>query len=78
MSSGNMSQATEVFVTNGRSLIKKILNRIGPRTDPCGNPNFTEEYEPWRKTRCVLPSRYDFKKTVENFNFAGSIQACTS
>ena len=45
MSSANMSQATEIFVTcNGRSLIK-ILNRIGPRTDPCGIPNFTEPSE---------------------------------
>ena len=34
VSSANMSQATEIFVTcNGRSLIK-ILNRMGPRTDP--------------------------------------------
>ena len=65
VSSANMSQATKMFVTcNGRSLIK-ILNRIGARTDPCGNPNFTEpskEYEPWRNTRCVLPTRYDLKK----------------
>ena len=68
VSSANMSQATEIFVTcNGRSLIK-ILNRIGPRTDPCGTPNFTEpseEYEPWRKTLCVLPSRYDLKNGRE-------------
>ena len=80
MSSANMSQATEIFVTcNGKSLIK-ILNRMGPRTDPCGTPNFTEpseEYEPWRKTLCVLPSRYDLK-TVGNLNSEGSIQACTS
>ena len=58
----------EIFVTcNGMSLIK-MLNRIGPRTDPCGIPNFTEpseEYEPWRKTRCVLPSRYDLKNGKE-------------
>ena len=64
VSTACMSQATEIFVTcNGMSLIK-MLNRIGPSTDLCGTSNFTEpseEYEPWRKTRCVLPLRYDLK-----------------
>ena len=68
VSSASMSQATEIFVTcNGMSLVK-MLNRIGPRTDPCDTSNFTEpseEYEPWRKTRCVLPSRYDLKNGRE-------------
>ena len=68
MSSANMSQATDIFVTcYSRSLIE-ILNRIGPRTDPCSITNFTEpseEYEPWRKIRCVLPSSYDLKNVRE-------------
>ena len=65
VSSANMAQATEMFVTcNGRSLIK-ILNRIGPRTDPRGTTNFTEpseDYEPRRKTLCVLSSKIRFEK----------------
>ena len=68
VSSANMSQATEIFVIcNARSLIK-ILNRICPRTEPCYTRNFTEpseEYEPWRKTICVLPSRYGLKNGRE-------------
>ena len=66
VSSANMSEATDIFVTcNGRSLVE-MLNRIDPRTDPCSTTNFTkpsEEYEPWSNSRCVLPSRYDFKKS---------------
>ena len=39
VSSANMSEATDIFVTcNGRSLVE-ILNRIGPRTDPCSTIN---------------------------------------
>ena len=68
VSSAKMSQATEIFVTcNGRSLMK-ILNRIDPRTDPWGTPNLTEpseDYDSWRKTRCVLLSRYDLKSGRE-------------
>ena len=45
VSTSNMSQAIEMFGTcSGRSLIK-MLNRIGPRTDPSGTPNFTEPSE---------------------------------
>ena len=68
VSTSNMSQAIEMFGTcSGRSLIK-MLNRIGPRTDPSGTPNFTEpseEYEPLRSTLCVLPSRYDLQNGGE-------------
>ena len=53
---------------------------------PIHTPNFTEpseEYEPWRKTLCVLPSRYDLKNGRE-LEFQASngrkleFQACTS
>ena len=52
----------------GRSLIYRQKS-TGPKTDPCGTPYLTttsEEYEPWTKTRCILLSRYEWKKGSES------------
>ena len=45
VSSASMSQSTDIlFTCNGRSLIKR-LKRIGPKTEPCGRPYFTDSLE---------------------------------
>ena len=45
VSSASMSQSTDIpFTCNGRSLIKR-LKRIGPKTEPCGTPYFTDSLE---------------------------------
>ena len=45
VSSASMSQSTDIsFMCNGRSLIKR-LKRIGPKTEPCGTPYFTDYLE---------------------------------
>ena len=63
-----MSQSTYIFFTcNG---IKR-LKRIGPKTEPCGTPNFTESSEeevPRSKTHCIMFSRYDLEM-VEKISF---------
>ena len=46
----------------------KILNRNGPRTEPCGTPYylsipFVNKF-PFRKTFCVLSCRWDFKRAL--------------
>ena len=42
VSSASMSQSTDIsFTCSGRSLIKR-LKRIGPKTEPCGTPYFTD------------------------------------
>ena len=45
VSSASMSQSTDIsFTWNGRSMIKR-LKRIGPKTEPCGTPYFTDSLE---------------------------------
>ena len=45
VSSVSMSQSTDIsFTCNGRPLIKR-LKRIGPKTEPCGTPYFTDSLE---------------------------------
>ena len=45
VSSASMSQSTDIsFTYNGRSLIKR-LKRIGPKTEPCCTPYFTDSLE---------------------------------
>ena len=65
VSSANKSHETCGFdIDSGRSLIK-MLNKRGPRTDPCGIPCFIgpgEENLPLQKTNWLLFVRYDFRK----------------